>query len=91
MFSKKVVIRPTLRNSIIIYIIRKSFDFESDIWIEKNNRKASAKNLLDSLKLGVCSDDEITIIADGTDEIQAVETLADIAENDYRKYFPDAE
>lgn len=91
MFSKKAVISQSLRHPRISYVVGKSFDFQADIWMEKNGKKANAKDLMDTLKLDVNANDEITIIADGTDEVQAVEILADIAENDYRKYFPDAE
>lgn len=58
------------------FFIQKSSEFKSSIWVEKNNRKVNAKSLLGVLSLGITKGTEITVIADGPDEEEAVEALA---------------
>jgi phosphocarrier protein len=58
------------------FFIQKSNEFKSSIWVEKDERKVNAKSLLGVLSLGIVQGTEITLIADGTDETEAVEALA---------------
>ena len=60
------------------FFIQKANEFKSVIWVEKDDRRVNAKSLLGVLSLGIVKDTTITIIADGVDEIQAVDTLADL-------------
>ncbi|MBE7039783.1 MAG: HPr family phosphocarrier protein [Ruminococcaceae bacterium] len=57
------------------FFIQKSSEFKCSIWVEKNNRKVNAKSLLGVLSLGITKGTEITIIADGPDEQEALEAL----------------
>ena len=58
------------------FFIQKSSEFKSGIWVEKNNRRVNAKSLLGILSLGITKGTEITVIADGPDEEEAIEALA---------------
>lgn len=58
------------------FFIQKSSEFKSGIWVEKNDRRVNAKSLLGVLSLGITKGTEITVIADGPDEEEAVEALA---------------
>jgi len=49
------------------YFIRKANEFKSGIWVEKDERRVNAKSLLGVLSL-----------ADGSDEKEAVEALAEL-------------
>ena len=48
------------------------------MWIENSDRRANAKSLLGVLSLGITKGKEITIIADGADEKEAVDGLVDL-------------
>ena len=65
------------------FLIQKANEFKSTIWIEKDERRVNAKSLLGVLSLGVAKDTTITIIADGTDEVDAVETLCELINSDF--------
>ncbi len=58
------------------FFTQKANEFKSSIWVEKDERKANAKSLLGVLSLGVTGDNDIRIIADGSDENEAVDALA---------------
>ncbi|MDE5945815.1 MAG: HPr family phosphocarrier protein [Oscillospiraceae bacterium] len=64
-------------------ILQKAYEFESDIWIEVNEQRENAKILLDILKLHIRSGTHITIITDGSDEVEAADAIADLVTNDY--------
>jgi phosphotransferase system HPr (HPr) family protein len=49
--------------------------FDSEINLEKDGNTINAKSIIGILGLGVSSGDEITIIADGQDEADAVLAL----------------
>ncbi len=58
------------------FFIQKANEFKSSIWVEKDERKANAKSLLGVLSLGVTGGTDIRIIADGSDENEAVDALS---------------
>lgn len=57
------------------YFIQKANEFKSSIWMEKDERRVNAKSLLGVLSLGVVQGTEITLIADGVDEAEAIDSL----------------
>ena len=65
------------------FLIQKANEFKSTIWIEKDERRVNAKSLLGVLSLGVAKDAEINIIAEGSDEAEAVETLCELIASDF--------
>ena len=65
------------------FLIQKANEFRSSIWIEKDERRVNAKSLLGVLSLGVAKDATISIIADGPDEVDAVETLCALINTDF--------
>ena len=62
------------------FFIQKANEFKSSIWVEKEERRVNAKSLLGVLSLGITKDTEITLIADGVDEIDALNGLEDLIE-----------
>jgi phosphocarrier protein len=60
------------------YFIQKANEFKSSIWVEKDERRVNAKSLLGVLSLGIVGGVPIKIIADGTDERDAVDALYDL-------------
>ena len=57
------------------YFIQKANEFKSGIWVEKDERRVNAKSLLGVLSLGIVKGTTITLIADGPDAKEAVESL----------------
>lgn len=60
------------------YFIQKANEFQSGIWVEKDERRVNAKSLLGILSLGIVQGTTVTLIADGSDEEAAVNTLAEL-------------
>lgn len=60
------------------FFIQKANTFKSSIWIEKDERKVNAKSLLGVLSLGIAQGMSISIIADGSDENDAVNGLIEL-------------
>ena len=65
------------------YFIQKANEFKSGIWVEKEERRVNAKSLLGVLSLGIVKGTTITVIADGSDETEAVEALVDLINNNF--------
>ena len=57
------------------FFIQKANSFRSTIWVEKDDRRVSAKSLLGVLSLGIAKGMSITLIADGQDEVAALDGL----------------
>ena len=74
----------TVENSVWLharpatFFIQKANSYKSAEWIEISDRRANAKSLLGVLSLGITKGKEITIIADGADEMDAVDGLVDL-------------
>ncbi len=65
------------------YFIQKANEFQSSIWIEKDERRVNAKSLLGVLSLGIVGGTSIKIIADGIDEEQAVNQLVNLVDSGF--------
>ena len=65
------------------FFIQKANEFKSSIWVEKDERKVNAKSLLGVLSLGITKGTVINIIADGVDEEEAVNTLANLIASNF--------
>ena len=65
------------------FFIQKANEFKSSIWVEKDERKVNAKSLLGVLSLGIIGGSAIKIIADGSDEKEAVEGLIQLVESGF--------
>ena len=65
------------------FFIQKANEYKSSIWVEKEERRVNAKSLLGVLSLGIVKGTPITIIADGSDEEEAVEALTALIASDF--------
>ena len=84
MFSKEVVVRceSGLHNRQATYFVQKANEFESNIWLESDNRKLNAKSLLGIMSLGIVTGAVVTLSASGSDQQEAVEALAELLQRD---------
>ena len=85
MVTKEVVVNNQvgLHARPATFLIQKANEFKSGIWVEKDERRVNAKSLLGVLSLGIIKGTKITIIADGADEQQAVDTLCALIESNF--------
>ena len=78
----------TIKNSVGLharpatFFIQKANSFKSSISVEREDRRVNAKSLLGVLSLGIVNGMQITLVADGPDEEEAVEALTDLIENE---------
>ena len=67
------------------FFIQKANEYKSSIWVEKEERRVNAKSLLGVLSLGIMGGTDIRIIADGTDEEEAVEGLVTLVKSGFNE------
>ena len=76
----------TIKNSVGLharpatFFIQKANSYKSSIWVEKEDYRVNAKSLLGVLSLGIVKGMTITLIADGNDEAEAVNGLANLVD-----------
>ena len=66
------------------FFTQKANEFKSTILLERENRSVNAKSLLGVLSMGIMKDMQITIIGDGSDEVEAGNTLCQLIESDFK-------
>lgn len=69
------------------FFIQKANSYKSSIWIEREDRRVNAKSLLGVLSLGIVKDMTVTVMADGTDEDEAVEGLKLLIESSFDEQY----
>ncbi len=67
------------------FFIQKANEYKSSIWVEREERRVNAKSLLGVLSLGIVGGTTIRIIADGSDEQQAVEGLVKLIQSGFNE------
>lgn len=84
MYTEKTLVKceSGLHNKQATYFIQKANDFKSSIWIEVDERRINAKSLLGVLSMAIVPGSEVTLTAEGIDEVEAVKTLSSMLEKD---------
>ena len=85
MFVKEVSVKNQvgLHARPATFFINKANEFKSSVWVEKDERRVNAKSLLGVLSLGIVGGTTIRIMADGSDEEQAVDGLVKLVESGF--------
>ncbi len=65
------------------FFIQKANEFKCSIWVEKDERRVNGKSLLGVLSLGIVKGTTVSLVADGADEKEAVEKLAELVNSDF--------
>ena len=65
------------------FFIQKANEFKSSIWVEKDEQRFNAKSLLGVLSLGITKGMTVTLIADGSDEKEAIDGLAELIDTNF--------
>ncbi len=87
MLSREVTIKNNvgLHARPATFFIQKANSYKSAIWVEREDRRINAKSLLGVLSLGIVKGMNITIVADGADEAEAVEGLAALIDTGFNE------
>lgn len=77
MITREVTITNTigLHARPATFFIQKANAYKCSVWVEKGDRKVNAKSLLGVLSLGIAQGMSIKLIADGSDEVEALDGL----------------
>ena len=79
----------TIKNSIGLharpatFFIQKANSYKCSVWVEKEDCRVNAKSLLGVLSLGITKDTPITLIADGFDEVNAIDGLCALIDSGF--------
>ena len=84
MFNKEVIVRceSGLHNKQVTYFVQKANEFKSSVWLESETRRMNAKSLLGIMSLGIVTGAVVTLSADGSDEMEAVNALEQMLQRD---------
>jgi phosphocarrier protein len=85
MISRKVTITNTigLHARPATFFIQRANSYKSSIWVEKDDRKVNAKSLLGVLSLGIAQGMAIQLIAEGSDEVEALDGLEELVNSGF--------
>ena len=56
----------------VALLVQIASQYESQIYVENGTKKINAKSIMGMMSLGLAAGEEITIVADGDDELKAV-------------------
>ena len=59
----------------IAMLVQKASQFSSKVQIEVGTKKVNAKSIMGMMSLSVRSGDEVIVITDGTDEVEAAKEI----------------
>ena len=66
-------------------IVQTASQFESNIYLEKESEKISAKSIMGIITLGASYKTEIIVSAEGSDESEAVEAITNLFEKKFEE------
>lgn len=77
MTKKDVVVRldSGLETRPVALLVQMASQFESEVYIESENRRVNAKSIMGMMTLGLDPGTEVTISANGSDEKEAMDQI----------------
>ncbi|SFJ43951.1 catabolite repression HPr-like protein [Halobacillus dabanensis] len=60
--------------------VQEANKFSADVFIEKDEKRVNAKSIMGLMSLAVGTDEEIKLIADGSDEEEAIKLLTEFVQ-----------
>ena len=77
MVAKEVTIKiPTgLEARIVAMLVQVASQYDSSIYLETENKKVNAKSIMGMMSLAIKEGENVTIIANGADEVKAIENI----------------
>ena len=68
------------------FFIQKANCYKCSIWVEKEDCRVNAKSLLGVLSLGIAKNMSITLVADGSDEDDAISGLVELIDSGFPEF-----
>ncbi|MBD5105502.1 MAG: HPr family phosphocarrier protein [Lachnospiraceae bacterium] len=59
----------------VAVLVQKASQYDSTVYIQAEGKKVNAKSIMGMMSLGLNMGEEVTVIADGKDESDAVESI----------------
>lgn len=59
----------------VAMLVQVASQYESSIYIETDNKRVNAKSIMGMMSLGVDAGTEISVVADGSDEEEALDSI----------------
>ncbi|MFD1926962.1 HPr family phosphocarrier protein [Sporosarcina siberiensis] len=78
----EVKIKPGLQARQAALFVQEANRFVADIFLRKGDRQVNAKSIMGIMSLAIAYGTQITLIADGNDEEQALLSLAALVEKE---------
>lgn len=77
MVTKKMTIelKTGLEARPVAVFVQVASQFDSSIYVEYDNKKVNAKSIMGMMTLGLASGENVTVSAEGADEIEAIESI----------------
>ena len=77
MITKSILIKiPTgLEARPVALLVQVASQYESQIFVEADDKKVNAKSIMGMMSLGLAAGEEVTVSIDGTDEEAAMENI----------------
>lgn len=77
MLTKKILIKiPTgLEARPVALLVQVASQYESNIYVECEEKKVNAKSIMGMMSLGLAAGEEVTVTVDGIDEEVAMENI----------------
>lgn len=65
----------SLETRPVAFLVQLASQFDSDIYLEVENRRVNAKSIMGMMTLGLISGMDVTVTANGSDEQEATEKI----------------
>lgn len=86
MIRKEIIVK--MKNSVnsrpAAMLVQAASQFDSEIFIETENRRMNAKSIMGMMALGLDNGEEVTIVCDGSDEDEAFDKIEQYLTNDVK-------
>lgn len=73
--SMKIELASGLEARPVAVLVQKASQYESSVYIQSQEKKVNAKSIMGMMSLSLNMGEEIVVIAEGTDESAAVESI----------------
>ena len=73
--SIKIQLPSGLEARPVALLVQVASQYESNIYVESNEKKVNAKSIMGMMTLGLSSGEEVLVTADGNEEQEALENI----------------
>lgn len=71
----KIQLSTGLEARPVAVLVQKASQYDSTVYIQAEGKKVNAKSIMGMMSLGLDMGEEVTVIADGDDESDAIESI----------------